>query len=131
MLISACRDALDRSHIIYVPYETPDILEPKDNAMSEIEQERQELVQQAFKKNGFYSLIATKGDVPQRIVNDVLVNGSSYISMEVMANSNRPFMYEKDGITQSNFSIFIFPVGFLFRSHCPWSKPIINKSDQV
>ena len=122
---------MDRSHIVYIPLETPGLFDPKDNAMSEIEEERQDLVKQALKKNGIYSLIKTKGDLPRRIIRDVLANGSSYVSIEVMTNSPRPYMFEKEGITQSNFSLFIFPVGFLFRSYCPWSKPIIRKSDQM
>ena len=107
------------------------VFQKQSGFFSEIENERQELIKRITEQKTTFSLWESNGELPEYITKDVIANGSSYGSINIVGNSDRPFLWESRGITQTKFVLIQFPLGFLFRQYCPWAHLVIRKSDQV
>ena len=121
---------------------------------SDLEVERRQLVIRATAAGGGYSLTKYKGNVPPEAIKDARENGAFYLShgesvynltsfelqeltmhmnvyyfIAVMANTERPFMYENPGMRQSNYVLYVAMWAFIMKLNCPWAS-IINKATE-
>ena len=80
--IESLRDLLDRGKRVYIPADLFDeyIKEVMKAGNSTVNNEVLQTIALAEKTNGLYWLTLTKGDLPPGTVDDVKVNGSSYLA---------------------------------------------------
>ena len=128
------RDGLERSPRVFFPVELQNFFTESNDLPVELKEEaklRKAVEIKIAESNGRYSLILNDGEIPKRIINDMLANGSSTMSLDIMPNSPRQYMMFIHGMMNSKFHMLNYPLGFIFRDHCPWVERIIQKSDQM
>ena len=130
--IEGLQDVLNRQQRVWMPRDMSAIWpENKVVDLGELEEVWKKVAALSKKTGGAYSLANTKGSVPERAVKDVLKNGASYLSHEVMTNTQRPFAFELIGMKQSKFTFMTIPFGFVFKRYTPWSEMIKKKSEEM